>query len=127
MMLKPRPLTIRKGDPEQLSGDWEEYLYTFTVFLEATGQIPAHTNPELPNALCGACTKMKNFMILIGGAEVKMLFDHVGNVTDMDNWPDIGKGCGWDQKADKLGNGTVQADAKTTTKQQTFHQVVSQD
>ena len=28
-------------------------------------------------------------MILIGGKEVKMLFNHVGNITEADNWPRI--------------------------------------
>ena len=90
MILKPGPLTIkRKGEPEQLSRDWEECVYTFTMFLEATGQIPAHANPKLLNVPCSACTRMKNFMILIDGAEVKALFDHMENVTDTDNWPEI--------------------------------------
>ena len=86
MMLKLSPLVVKKkGDPEQLSQDWEEYVYTFTVFLEATGQMPTHANPELLNAPCGACMRTENFMMLIGGIEVKVLFDHVGNVTDTDN------------------------------------------
>ena len=90
MMLKLSPLMVkRKGDPEQLSWDWEEYVYTFNVFLEATGQIPAHADPEVPDTPCRACKKMRNFMIFIGSAEVKMLFDHVGNVTETDNWPRI--------------------------------------
>ena len=72
-----------------MSKDWEEYVYIFSVFQEATGQIPAHANPKLPNAPCSACTRMTDFMILIGGVEVKLLFDHVRNVTDTDNWLEI--------------------------------------
>ena len=76
----------RKGDPEQLSQDWEEYVYTFNVFLEATGTIPAHTDPEVLNTPCVACKKMMNLMILIGGMEVKT-FNHIGNITETDTWP----------------------------------------
>ena len=61
MMLKPGPLMVkRKGDPEQLSWDWEENVYMFTVFLQATGQIPAHANPKLLNAPYEACRKTKD-------------------------------------------------------------------
>ena len=38
MLLKPTPLVIkRKGDLEQLSEDWEDYVRGFTTFLNATG------------------------------------------------------------------------------------------
>ena len=38
MMLKPALLVIKKrGDPEQLAKDWEDYVKVFTEFLEATG------------------------------------------------------------------------------------------
>ena len=70
-----------------MSQDWEEYVYTFNVFLEATGIIPAHATPEVPNAPCMAYKKMRNLMILIGGTEVKMLFNHIGNITETDTWP----------------------------------------
>ena len=38
MMLKPAPLMLKKkGDPEQLHKDWEDYLKVFNEFLKATG------------------------------------------------------------------------------------------
>ena len=90
MLLKLSPLMVkRKGNPEQLSQDWEEYIYTFNVFLDATGTKPAHTNPEVPDTPCLACKKTRNLMILIGSTEVKTLFDHVGNVTETHTWPRI--------------------------------------
>ena len=90
MMLKLSPLMVkRKGDPEQLSWDWEEYIYTFNVFLEVTGQIPAHEDPEVVGTPCTACKKTKQILILIGGLEVKALLDHVGNVTETDSWSEM--------------------------------------
>ena len=58
----------------------------FNVFLEATGTIPAHPDPEVPHTPCAACKKTRNLMILIGGTEVNTLFNHIGNVTETDTW-----------------------------------------
>ena len=58
MLLKPAPLVVkRKGDPEQLSKDWEDFIKVFKEFLEATGVARAHTNPERANDPCAACVK----------------------------------------------------------------------
>ena len=90
MLLKQLPLMVkRKGDPQKLSQDWEEYVYTFNVFLEVTGTIPGHPNPEVPDTPCAACKKTRNLMILIGSTEVKTLFNHIGNITEADTWPRI--------------------------------------
>ena len=82
MMLKPERLTVKKkGDPEQLSKDWEDYVRVFKEFLEATGMAGEHANPTP----CAACTKIKNMLRLIGGDEVRTLFDHVGMVEGADS------------------------------------------
>ena len=87
MLLKQSPLTVkRKGDPEQLSKDWEEYIYIFNVFLEAAVAIPAHAVPEVADTPYVTCKKMNNLMILIGGTEVKTLFNHVRKVTETETW-----------------------------------------
>ena len=87
MLLKPAPLVIKKkGDPEQLSKDWEEYMRTFSTFLKATGVAGVHASPEVAGTPCQACEKTKNILLLVGGEEVRTLFDHVGKVQEADSW-----------------------------------------
>ena len=87
MLLKPAPLVVkRKGDPEQLSKDWDDYVKVFQEFLGATGVAGVHANPEVANSSCAACLKAKNMLRLVGGDQVRTLFDHVGMVIDTDGW-----------------------------------------
>jgi hypothetical protein len=87
MMLKPAQLVLRrKGDPEQLFKDWDDYTKVFKEFLEATGVVGNHADPETPDDPCAACVKVKNMLRLVGGDEVRTLFDHVGMVEGTDNW-----------------------------------------
>ena len=89
MLLKPPPLVIKKkGDPEQLLKDWDEYVKVFKEFLAATEVAGAHANPEVANTPCATCIKSKNMLRLVGGDEVRTLFDHVGMVVDSDDWKD---------------------------------------
>ena len=89
MLLKPAPLMIKKkGDLEQLFKDWEDYVSGFTTFLKATGVAGVHDSPEISGTSCQACVKSKNMLLLVGGEEVKTLFDHVGCVQDTDSWQD---------------------------------------
>ena len=82
MLLRPAPLVIkRKGDPEQLAKDWQEYVKVFQEFLQATDVAGNHANPETPNNPCTVCVKVKNMLRLVGGDEVRTLFDHVGCIT----------------------------------------------
>ena len=63
MLLKPAQLVIkRKGDPEQLAKDWQEYVKVFQEFLQATEVAGNHANPETPNDPCTACVKVKNML-----------------------------------------------------------------
>ena len=87
MLLKPGPLVVKKkGDPEQLSKEWEDYIKIFREFLAATGVVGAHATPEVAGTPCPACNKSKNMLRLVGGDEVRVLFDHVGQITETDNW-----------------------------------------
>ena len=87
MLLKPTPLVLKKkGDPEQLAKDWEDYIKVFKEFLEATGVAGAHADPEVANTPCAACVKAKNMLRLVGGDQVRTLFDHTGMVEDKDSW-----------------------------------------
>ena len=87
-MLKLSVLEIkRRDDPEQLARDWEEYVQEFKIFmtfLEATAAMTAHDNPEVAGTPCAACRKTKMLMILVGGTEVKRLFNHISKVTETD-------------------------------------------
>ena len=87
VLLKPGPLVIKqKGDPEQLLKDWEDYQKVFLEFLAATGVAGVHANPEVAGTACAACVKAKNMLRLVGGDEMRILFDHVGLVKDTDHW-----------------------------------------
>ena len=64
-LLKPPPFTISKvGDPEQLLQDFTEYVKTFRNFVLATGVGGEHT---AAHAACGACSKTKATLELVGG------------------------------------------------------------
>ena len=100
MMLKPAQLVLkRKGDPEQLAKDWQEYVKVFQEFLQATEVAGNHANPETPNNPCAVCVKVKNMLRLVGGDEVRTLFDHVGMVGPEDTW---------DEALQKITNGIKQ-------------------
>ena len=87
MLFKPGPLVIKKkGDPEQLAKDWDDYVKVFQEFLRATGVAGVHANPEIADSPCAACLKAKNMLRLVGGDQVRTLFDHVGMVVDTDIW-----------------------------------------
>ena len=87
MLFKPGQLVIKKkGDPEQLAKDWEDYVRSFSTFLKATGVAGVHDSPEIAGTPCQACEKTKNILLLVGGEEVRTLFDHVGRVQDADSW-----------------------------------------
>ena len=87
MILKLPALMIkREGDFKQLLKDWEEYIDKFKIFLGATAAIAAHDNPEVVGMPCATCQKTKMLMILVGGSEVKRLFNHIRKVTETDTW-----------------------------------------
>ena len=68
MLLKPEPLVVKKkGDPEQLAKDWDDYVKVFQEFLGATGVAGVHANPEIADSPCAACLKAKNMLRLVGG------------------------------------------------------------
>ena len=68
MLFKPPALVIkRKGDLEQLSKDWEEYINNFKIFLEATMAAGGHNDPEVADTPCTGCIKSKNLLMLVGG------------------------------------------------------------
>ena len=93
MLFKPPILVVRKkGDPEQLSKDWEDYLDNFRDFLEATTAAGAHNRPEVAGTPCGECVRSKHLLKLVGGPEVKTLYTHVGKVIVTDSWDEtVGK------------------------------------
>ena len=87
MLLKPEALVVKKkGDPEQLAKNWDDYVKVFQEFWGATGVAGVHANPEIADSPCAACLKAKNMLRLVGGDQVRTLFDLVGMVVDMDSW-----------------------------------------
>ena len=45
-----------------------------------------HDDPEVAGTPCTGCIKLKNLLMLVGGTEVKTLFNHIGKVTITDSW-----------------------------------------
>ena len=83
-LLKPPPFAISKvGDPEQLLQDFTEYVKTFNKFVLATRVGGVHT---VDHAACGACTKIKATLELVGGKEMCVLYEHVGVVVEEDTF-----------------------------------------
>ena len=83
-MLKPPPFSNSKvGDPEQLLQDFAEYVKTFEKFMLATGVAGNHTDGH---AECEGCQKAKATLDLVGGKEMTVLFEHVGNVQVADTF-----------------------------------------
>ena len=84
LLLKTGPFHVCKvGDPEQPYQDFREYVSNFKEFLIATGAEGIHTTTH---ADCSGCKKLKATMTLVGGNEMKSLFDHVGGKTDADTF-----------------------------------------
>ena len=48
--------------------------------------IAAHDNPEVAGMPCVTCRKTKMLMVLVGGSEVKRIFNHIRKVTETDTW-----------------------------------------
>ena len=75
MLYKPQILVVRKkGDPEQLSKEWEDSLDNFRDFLEATTVAGGHERPEVACTPCVTCIKAKHLLKLVGGPEVRTLY-----------------------------------------------------
>ena len=75
-----------KGDPEQLHMEFEKYMDIFKDFLTATEVDEEHNadHDVVDHLHCGGCKKAKAYLKLIGGSEMKNLFEHVGKVVAED-------------------------------------------
>ena len=94
LLLKPGPFAITSaGDPEQLYQDFMKYISNFKEFLLATNIDGEHSEQH---ANCGACKKAKATLPLVGGDDMKNLFDNVGLVEAADTF---------DKAIDKITNG----------------------
>ena len=79
-------MVIRKrGNTNQLTKNWEEYIQDFKMFLQHTKIAGAHENAEVADKP-SACMKSKELMKWIGGSEARMMFKHVGEVEAKGNW-----------------------------------------
>ena len=112
LLLKPGPFLIKRaGDPEQLYQDFTKYIANFEEFLIATGAAGVHAATHTD---CGACTKAKATLRLIGGEEMKSLFDHVGGVSDADTF---------EQAVNKVSEGIQKQTNQATARFKLFQQM----
>ena len=89
LALKPEPFVVRdKGDPEQLFKEFIKYKDNFKEFLVVTKSGGKHTAGHVVEAgvACEGCTISKACLRLMGGEEMKMLFEHVGKVEEKDTF-----------------------------------------
>ena len=83
-LLKPAPFkSVKVGDSETLLQDFEDYVEVMKNFFSTTGAAGEHTDVH---EACGACTKEKAMMNLIGGKEIDRLFKHTGLVLVGDTY-----------------------------------------
>jgi hypothetical protein len=89
LALKLGPFVVRdKGDPEQLHRDFTKYVENFREFLVVTKGGGQHVagHAVVGNVACEGCTISKACLRLMGGEEMKMLFEHVGKVVEGDTF-----------------------------------------
>ena len=89
LALKPGPFIVRdKGDPELLLKEFVKYKENFKEFLVVTKSGGKHTagHAAVDNVACEGCTISKACLRLMGGEEMKVLFEHVGKVEEGDTF-----------------------------------------
>ena len=85
LALKPGHFTVReKGDPEVLYYDFKKYVENFQEFLVVTKAGGNHSDNHV--APCEGCKISKSCLRLMGGEEMKMLFEHVGHIEEADTF-----------------------------------------
>ena len=89
--LKPEKFQVsKKGDPDVLLTEFNEYVKKFERFIKACsldqGHVPgedgAHTG-------CATCGKLIAMFECVGQDEVQVLLDHVGKVEEGDSWEEV--------------------------------------
>ena len=116
-LLKPAPFKVRKkGDPEQLHMEFGKYMDNFTEFLTTTEADGVHSALQaiVDNRSCAGCRKAKVFLKLIGGAEMKDLFEHVGKVEAEDTF---------EAAVEKIKNGIKSQTNQATARFKLFQQM----
>ena len=87
LALKPGPFMIKeKGDPEVLFYEFKKYADNFKEFLVVTKTGANHSENHV--APCKGCKISKSCIWMMGGEEMKMLFEHVGRVEEDDTFTD---------------------------------------
>ena len=79
-------MTKEKGDPEVLFYEFKKYVENFKEFLVVSRAGGNHSENHV--APCEGCKISKSCLRLMGGEEMKMLFEHVGKVEEDDTFAD---------------------------------------
>ena len=91
-LLRPEPFKCkRKGDSEQLMQDFIEYRDKMEMFYTAAQVVGEHTGAQAgrsheAHAACNSCKQEKAMVVMLGGEEMKKLFEHVGGVNPADSY-----------------------------------------
>ena len=76
LSLKPSAFVVKdKGDPEVLYSYFKKYVESFKEFLTISKAGGRHSEQHV--APCEGCNTSKALLRVIGGEEMKTLFDHV--------------------------------------------------
>ena len=86
-LLRPEPFKCKKkGDSEQLLQDFKQYRDKMELFFTAAKAVEAHTGDptgreDAAHIVCSSCTQEKAMVVMLGGDDMKKLFEHVGAVA----------------------------------------------
>ena len=89
--LKPEKFCVsRKGDPDTLLTEFNEYVKKFERFVKACnldqGHVPGDDGAHVG---CNTCGRLVAMFECVGQDEVQVLLEHVGKVEDGDSWPEV--------------------------------------
>ena len=80
----------KKGDPDVLLTEFNEYVKKFERFIKACNLDQNHVPGEDGNhAWCGYCGRLVAMFECIGQDEIQVLLEHVGKVEEGDSWAEV--------------------------------------
>ena len=79
------------GDTEQLMQDFIQYRDKMELIFTTAQVVGAHTGDPAgrsyeAHTVCNSCKQEKAMVVMLGGEEMKKLFEHVGGVTPADSY-----------------------------------------
>ena len=89
--LKPEKFSVsKKGDPDILLMEFNEYVKKFERFIKACNLDQGHV-PGANGAHegCGTCGRLLALFECVGQDKIQILLEHVGKVEEGDSWTEV--------------------------------------